>query len=79
MRSTTVAKWLAALFILPIIAAPSRQDDDADVPAAGIAEMEAGVEEAEGVTYSVFNGIKVPAMVEISGENFAETVKDGYW
>lgn len=26
-----------------------------------------------------FNGITVPVMKEIEGENFDETVKDGYW
>ena len=28
---------------------------------------------------TVFNGIEVPPLPEVTGEKFNETVKDGYW
>lgn len=40
-----------------------------DTPAAG----------KEGIEYTVFNDIKVPPMVDIKGDEFAETIKTGYW
>ena len=33
----------------------------------------------EAVEYTVFNGVEVPPMKDIKGDEFAETVKDGYW
>ncbi|KAK5074977.1 hypothetical protein LTR64_001182 [Lithohypha guttulata] len=33
----------------------------------------------EAVDYTIFNDIKVPPMKDIKGEEFAETIKDGYW
>lgn len=33
----------------------------------------------EAVEYTVFNGIQVPPMKDIKGDEFGETIKDGYW
>ena len=33
----------------------------------------------EGPKSTIFNGVEVPALPEIDGEKFNETVKDGYW
>lgn len=33
----------------------------------------------DGVEYTTFNGMKVPPLKEIDGEEFDQTVKDGYW
>lgn len=32
-----------------------------------------------GTEYTTFNDIKVPQMKDIEGEQFNETIKDGYW
>ena len=40
-------------------------------------ETPAGTKEA--VEYTTFNGIHVPPMPDITGDDFAETIKDGYW
>ena len=29
--------------------------------------------------FSIFNGIEVPAMTEIEGSKFNETIQDGWW
>lgn len=33
----------------------------------------------QGVDYTIFNDIKVPTMKDIKGEEFGETIKNGYW
>lgn len=33
----------------------------------------------EGSTSTIFNGVEVPPMKELTPENFDETIKDGYW
>ena len=40
-----------------------------DTPAAG----------KEAIEYTIFNDIKVPPMNDIKGEQFADTIKSGYW
>lgn len=44
-------------------AAPAHKDGQADSDAPG----------------TVFNGVKVPPMKELTPEDFDETIKDGYW
>jgi protein disulfide-isomerase len=33
----------------------------------------------DNVKSTIFNGVKVPPLLEISGETFNDTVKDGWW
>lgn len=33
----------------------------------------------EAVEYTIFNDIKVPPMNDIKGDQFGETIKNGYW
>lgn len=56
---------------------------------AGAAKAEVLAEEAvkgdtpadtkEAIEYTLFNDIKVPPMNDIKGEEFGETIKNGYW
>ena len=48
----------------------------ADISSAGV-EIED--EEDEGKESTIFNGIEVPPLVDIEGEKFDATVKEGYW
>lgn len=67
--------WLAWAFVAFSTVSGQREnvlDDDAvqgETPAKG----------KEAVQYTVFNDIKVPPMPNIKGEDFANTIKDGYW
>lgn len=47
---------------------------------AGSKENKAGEDDSTDVVLpSVFNGLDVPPMLEIEGEKFDATVKDGWW
>lgn len=37
------------------------------------------VAKTQKVDFTVFNGVDVPPMPELQGDNFGETIKDGYW
>ena len=65
------------------LAVPHTQDStaeivpqNADTTANSAAAAAGGV---EAVEYTVFNDIKVPTMKDIEGEQFNETIRDGYW
>jgi protein disulfide-isomerase len=79
MRVTSLAGRLLALCAIPIIATPSTGEGATAVLAeeAVTAERPAGDDDA--AAYTVFNGVKVPPMIDIEGDKFAETVKEGYW
>jgi hypothetical protein len=82
MRSVVV--WaLLSLLSKPAFADRPTQDStakkvaqNADMMADSAAPAAGGDEEVE---YTVFNDIKVPQMKDIDGEQFNETIKDGYW
>lgn len=75
-----MAWWLVALCTTPIFAAPPGQlENDAVVLANEAMHGETAVDDGEAVDYTIFDGVKVPPMVEIEGDKFAETVKEGYW
>ncbi|KAK5559399.1 hypothetical protein LTR46_002441 [Exophiala xenobiotica] len=78
MRPALLAWVLAAIFSASFAAPPGSPKGGnvlADDAVSGETEAEGG----EAIDYTVFNGIKVPPMVEIEGGKFAETIKDGYW
>ena len=79
MRVASWAWWLAALCTTPIFAVPTAQEESGAIIAEEAVHGETPSGGEEGVDYSLFDGIKVPAMIEIEGDKFAETVKDGYW
>jgi len=78
MRPALLA-WavIASLFSTTIAAPPG--PEKAAVLAQDAVQGETPANTAEAVDYTIFNGIKVPPMTEIEGDNFAETIKDGYW
>ncbi len=82
MKSLLIWALLSTLS-RPISAAPPAQEKTAEIVAQNADKMAdsaaAAAGEDEGVEHTVFNDIKVPQMKDIEGENFNETVKDGYW
>ncbi|OAP60400.1 protein disulfide-isomerase domain [Fonsecaea erecta] len=78
MRPALLACAIAA-FLSTSIAAPPGSQRGAAVIADEAVQGETPAEGGDGVDYTVFNGIKVPPMKEIQGDEFAETIKDGYW
>jgi len=79
MRVASLAGRLLALCAIPIFAAPSTQDGSTAVLAEEAVTGERPAGDGEAVDYTVFNGLKVPPMIDIEGDKFAETVKEGYW
>ena len=79
MRAASVAGWLLVLFAVPAFAAPPDHRGDKALSAGEAVTGETPVENREAVDYTSFNGLNVPAMMEIEGDKFAEIVKDGYW
>jgi hypothetical protein len=82
MRS--VLSWaFLSLLSTGAFAVPHTQDNTVEVvpqnvdATADSAAAPAGGD--EGVEYTVFNDIKVPPMKDIEGEQFNETIRDGYW
>jgi protein disulfide-isomerase len=79
MRLAFVAGWLLAFCALPVFATPPAREGDATVSAGEAVTGETPAKDSEAVEYTIFNGVEVPPMIEIEGDKFAETVKDGYW
>jgi protein disulfide-isomerase len=77
MRPALLAWALAAVFSTSIAAPPGKEKGT--VLSNDAVSGETGAEGGEAVDYTVFNGIKVPPMLELEGSKFAETIKDGYW
>ncbi|ETI22653.1 protein disulfide-isomerase domain [Cladophialophora carrionii CBS 160.54] len=78
MRPALLAWALAAAFSTSIAAPPGSKGGATTLSDDAI-NGETPAEGGEAVDYTVFNGIKVPPMKEIQGDEFAETIKDGYW
>lgn len=78
MRPTWLA-WALTLTTAVAEAAPpgDRQAAAAIAPEAVQGESSAG--QGEGVDYTVFNGIKVPPIKELTMDNYEATIKEGYW
>jgi hypothetical protein len=79
MRPALVAGWLLALCVIPTFAAPPNRERGTPVLAEEAITGEKPAGDAEVVDDTIFNGLTVPPMIEIEGNKFAETVKDGYW
>lgn len=75
MKSALLAWALTGLLAIGASAAQPKAEVlaeeavNGDTPAAG----------KEAIEYTIFNDIKVPPMKDIKGEEFAETIKSGYW
>ncbi|RMZ81459.1 hypothetical protein DV738_g2256, partial [Chaetothyriales sp. CBS 135597] len=72
MRPALLAWALAALSVVSAGPVPAAKGADAvpEIP------LEAA---ADAQDYTVFNGIKVPPLKEIQGDEFDEAIQDGYW
>lgn len=73
MRSSLLTWSLISLFALPTFAAPS----DQTISTKRLVKRSESDNSALAPT--LFNGIEVPPMKELTPDNFEETVKDGYW
>ncbi|OQV07477.1 hypothetical protein CLAIMM_11904 [Cladophialophora immunda] len=78
MRPALLACAVAAFFSTSIAAPPGSQKGNAVIADEAV-QGETPADGGEGADYTIFNGIKVPPMKEIQGDEFAETIKDGYW
>ncbi|KIX02447.1 protein disulfide-isomerase domain [Rhinocladiella mackenziei CBS 650.93] len=72
MRPALLAWALAAVLTTSLAAPPTVLSKDA-------VSGETNAEGGDAVKYTTFNGIQVPPMKEIQGDEFAETIKNGYW
>ena len=79
MKPALLAWALAALSAVVAEPAPPSVRKGENVIAAESVQGETPVAGGEGSEYTVFNGIRVPPMKDVEGEQFAETIKDGYW
>lgn len=79
MRPALLVRALAIFATSTVSAAPPGSKVGDAAIARDAVEGTTPVEGGDGVIYTTFNGIKVPPMKEIEGEEFAETIKDGYW
>jgi hypothetical protein len=79
MKPAVVVRWLLTLCVVPIFAASPTQERESAVLSEEAVAGEASAKDGEAEDYTIFNGLKVPPMVDIEGDKFAETVKDGYW
>ncbi|KKK22120.1 hypothetical protein P175DRAFT_0524885 [Aspergillus ochraceoroseus IBT 24754] len=73
MRSSLLVWSFLSLFSLTTFAAPS----DPTIQSNHLAKRLDSEKAASNPT--IFNGIEVPTITELTPENFEETVKDGYW
>ncbi|KAL4950538.1 thioredoxin-domain-containing protein [Aspergillus filifer] len=73
MRASTLAWSLLSLFALPTFAAPS----DQSISTKHLVKR--AESDASGPASTLFNGVEVPPMKELTPDNFEESVKDGYW
>ncbi|KAL4745255.1 hypothetical protein BDW72DRAFT_186953 [Aspergillus terricola var. indicus] len=71
MRVSLLTWSLLSLFSIPTFAAPS----DGTISAQRLVKRA----DSDGSSPTLFNGVEVPPMKELTPENFAETIKDGYW
>lgn len=77
MRPTWLAWALTLTTAVAEAAPPGDRQAAAIAPEAVQGESSAGP--GEGVDYTLFNGIKVPPIKELTLENYESTIKEGYW
>lgn len=76
MRPALLA-WVFAGLVL--VSAKDFEPAKAEILAEEAVQGDTPADTKEAVDYTIFNDIKVPPMKDIKGEEFAETIKDGYW
>ncbi|KAL4807151.1 thioredoxin-like protein [Aspergillus unguis] len=72
MRSSILSWSLLSLFVLPTFAAPSDQTTTKRL-------VKRADSDNSGPASTIFNGLEVPPMKELTPDNFEESVKDGNW
>ena len=75
MRRSLLAWSFLSISALPVFASPS---EDASANARLFKREEAPAPEGESFS-TVFNGVEVPFMKELTPDNFETITKDGYW
>ncbi|KAL4965589.1 putative disulfide isomerase [Aspergillus stella-maris] len=75
MRASTLAWSLLSLFALPTFAAPS----DQSISTKHLVKRAESDASPSGPASTLFNGVEVPPMKELTPDNFEDSVKDGYW
>lgn len=71
--------WTLVATISSATAAPPGNDRTGAGLAREAISGETPAKGGEAVDYTIFNGIKVPPMKDIQGDEFQKTIKDGYW
>lgn len=80
MRPALLAWVLSALTVASVAASPNDfEPAKAELLAEEAVQGETPADTKEAVDYTIFNDIKVPPMKDIPGDEFADTIKDGYW
>lgn len=64
---------------LALVSAKDFEPAKAEILAEEAVQGDTPADSKEAVEYTIFNDIKVPPMKDIKGEEFVETIKDGYW
>ena len=79
MRSALLGWALATFATYSVSAAPPADRNGDAVIAQDAVEGQTPADGGEGAEYTLFNDIRVPPMKEIGGDDFPETIKEGYW
>lgn len=82
MRLLLSTCLLSLALLKPIYALPREHAGDqgtVSIQTASPQKPAVADEDDGGPKYTRFNGIEVPPMKELSGENFDKEIKDGYW
>lgn len=68
-----------AFSALALVSAKDAAAAKAEVLAEEAVKGDTPADTKEAIEYTLFNDIKVPPMNDIKGEEFGETIKNGYW
>lgn len=87
MKPSLLVWSLLSLLAVPTLAAPSESSIDAVSQASPRLVKREDVaapapkdnQDDSDSPGTIFNGVKVPPMKELTPENFDETIKEGYW
>ncbi|KAI9821307.1 MAG: hypothetical protein M1827_004043 [Pycnora praestabilis] len=87
MRSLLPASLLSLLLLSSAIAAPPPEAADTVSPTADTLTIQTSAPidppiaslDVDSTPGTVFNGVQVPPFKELSGDNFDDDIKDGYW
>lgn len=78
MRASSLAALFLSFLAIPVIAAPSSSNDHLMRREDAAPGQTDGAVDPDSLP-TIFDGIQVPPMKELTPDNFRETTKEGYW